>query len=97
MNTTTNERAEARSRANRRLRTMTIGTALLAVAATGGFGTLAAAGSLDAGAATTTTSMATDAATVVTADAATTSTTVIATTPTVTAVSGGAHASTGGS
>ena len=44
MDTTTNERAEARSRATRRLHRMTIGTALLAVAATGGLTGLAATG-----------------------------------------------------
>ena len=39
---TTEQRAEARSRANRRLRNMTIGTAILAVAATGSLGWAAA-------------------------------------------------------
>ena len=38
MNTIDNGRTEARSRANRRLRRMTIGTAMLGVAATGSFG-----------------------------------------------------------
>ena len=43
MNTTDNGRTEARSRANRRLRRMTIGTTMLGVAATGSIGWLAAA------------------------------------------------------
>ena len=43
MNTTDNGRTEARSRANRRLRSMTIGTTALGIAATGSLGWLAAA------------------------------------------------------
>ncbi len=43
MNSNDNGRAEARSQANRRLRRLTIGTAMLGVAATGTIGWLAAA------------------------------------------------------
>jgi len=105
MNTTDNGRAEARSRANRRLKRMTIGTALAAVAATGGFGWLAAAtyngASTDATTAavtTKTTSAAADTAANSSTGASTsTSTGTTTTAPVVSAAQGVAHASTGGS
>jgi type VI protein secretion system component VasK len=96
-------RAVARSRAQRRLRRMTIGTALLGIAATGGLGWTAA---LSYNGSTTSTAAT---AGVITADAGSTSTSTSTTTssasssasattaPTVTSVIGNAHASTGGS
>lgn len=96
MNATDNGR-EARSRAARRLRKLTIGTAALGMAATGGFGWLAAvtySGSTTAAtAAFTVPSTASTTVGATTSGASGTTTTV----PTVTAAQGNAHASTGGS
>ncbi len=97
---TTDTRAAARSRATRRLRTITIGTAMLSVAATGALGWAAAAtyngstagSGLTAGVVTTTVS---DGGTSTTA--ATAAPTAVATAPPVTTAIGNAHASTGGS
>lgn len=95
MNTNDNGRAEARSRANRRLRNMTIGTALLGVAATGTLGWVAAAAGDGSGA-----SIAATTALVTTSTTSGTSTAGVATAtsaPVVTSSSGGAHVSTSGS
>jgi hypothetical protein len=108
MNTTDNPRVEARSRALRRLRRITIGTTILGVASTGAFGLVAAAtydGSgatavVDTAAITGTTSTATATTSVTataTATTTTTNTSASSAAPTVTSVSGGAHVSTGGS
>jgi hypothetical protein len=108
---TNDARADARSRAGRRLRRMTIGTALLGIAATGGLGWTAAlsydgAGpSTDATATVSSTDMSTAALTGSTAGAvsATPTTTTTAMTsaataaPVVTWVTGNAHVSSGGS
>ena len=109
MNATDNGR-EARSRATRRLRRLTIGTAALGVAATGGFGWLAAmtydGAAVTATTTTTTTTVTNPAATgsaTTSTPAGTTSSSSTSTTygtvtvPTVQAASGPAHASTGGS
>ena len=102
MKTNDNGRAEARSRANRRLRAMTIGTAVLGVAATGSLG-WAAAMTYD-GSTANRTAAAGITATDVTADGTTSTTTgsqgstsTTATAPTVSSSSGNAHATTGGS
>ena len=94
---TPDPRAEARNRANRRLRRMTIGTTVLGVASVGILGATAAF-TYDG-----TTSTGNAVALVETADAGTSTTTTTtttatpSTTPTVTSSSGSAHASTGGS
>ena len=82
---------DARSRATRRLRNLTIGTAVLGVGATGAFTVLAAATTHD-GSATT-------AATTSTSTSATTTTTASTSpaAPVVTAASGPGVATTGGS
>jgi hypothetical protein len=110
MQPTPEERAAARSRANRRLRKMTIGTTVLGVAATGflsgaaAFGTVTAtddgstalvAEAGDAGSASAT-ATATPAATT-SSTAAGSSATSTSTSTGVTATSGAAHATTGGS
>jgi hypothetical protein len=100
MKTTDNGRALARSRANQRLRNLTIGTAVFGVAATGGLGWLAAMtydGS--SAAATTVTAVATTGTTTTGTTAGTSTSTGVAATaaPVVTAVGGTAHATTGGS
>jgi hypothetical protein len=103
MNSYDNGRAAARSRANRRLRRMTIGTTLLGLAATGGLGWFAAV-TYDGSTATATTASVTldgttaagtttSPSTSTTTSPSSTSTTI----PTVTSVQGGAHVSTGGS
>lgn len=97
MSTNDNGRAEARSRANRRLRRMTIGTTMVGVVATGTFGWLAGAtydGATSIGAETAIVADSTSAST----DTATrSSTAAAATTPTVTTTTGSGHASSGGS
>jgi hypothetical protein len=90
MNTADNGR-DARSRAARRLRNLTIGTAVLGVVATGGLSALAAA--TNDGSGDTTTTVATTPGTGTT----TTTTTTTTSAPTVTTASGTGHASTGGS
>jgi hypothetical protein len=98
MNTTDNGRTEARSRANRRLRRMTIGTTMLGVVATGSIGWLAAAtyhGTTAAGTETAIVSGANDPA--ATSTAAATATPTATTAPTVSTATGNGHASSGGS
>jgi hypothetical protein len=109
MNTNDNGRAETRSRANGRLRRMTIGTAVLGVLATGSFGGLAALtydGSSDSGSAvaevdtsTTTITTTTTATSAATAEPTATAAAAAAATaaPAVTTTQGAAHATTGGS
>ena len=84
---------EARSRNLARLRKLTIGTAALSVAATSGFGWLAAMSTVSASTATTAYTS-TNATTSGTASA---STSRAVTAPTVTSVVGTSHVSTGGS
>ena len=91
MKTTDNGRALARSRANKRLRNLTIGTAMLGVAATGSLGWLAAM-TYDGSNATTAamesltaTGVTTAAGTTATATTATTTTTASTTTTSATA------------
>lgn len=106
MNTYDKRRAEARSRASRRLRTMTIGTAVLGVAATGALGWLAAAtydGSTSsstsaavAGTSSSTTSSSTTSG-AASAIGGTGSTSAAVTAPIVTNGFGNAHVSSGGS
>jgi hypothetical protein len=97
---TTNNGRDARTDAARRLRNLTIGTAVLGVVATGGLGALAAVtidGSDTSVAAVVTTAAG---ATATPTPASTTSATTPATTtsaPVVTAVTGPGNASTGGS
>ncbi len=106
MNNTDNGRTLARSRANRRLRNLTIGTAAFGIAATGSLGWLAAM-SYDGS-----TSVATTAVAGTTADSSTTTATAATPTPATTTTSAGAaataapvvtttsgtgHATTGGS
>ncbi len=95
MNTADNGR-EARSRNLQRLRTITIGTAALGVAATGGFGWLAA---VSYHGSTTGTAYATNAGSASTGSIATNGTSTGATTnlPTLTSVQGRAQVTTGGS
>ena len=88
---TTDNRREARSRANRRLRNLTIGTAVFGVVATGGLTALAAA--TTSGGATPSTVTASTTAT--TSPPTTTTTTAGA--PVVSAASGPGVATTGGS
>jgi hypothetical protein len=104
MSTTDNGRTEARSRADRRLRRVTIGTAILGVAATGTLGFAAAAGNDGSAASSATTAAVTSAATDTASDTATdtaiddTDDVAAATpAPSVAGSSGSAHASTGGS
>ena len=93
MNTNENGR-EARVRAARRLRKLTIGTAIMGVAATGGFGALAAV-TYDGA---SNTALTTTAATGTTsAGSTTTTTTTTQAAPTVTTTTGTAHVSSGGS
>jgi hypothetical protein len=89
----TNEKArEARVRASGRLRRMTIGTAIIGIAATGGFGALAAVtyDGTPAAAATSTTAITTTGTTA-------TSSTATKAAPAVTTTTGVAHVSSGGS
>ena len=98
MNTIDYGRTEARSRANRRLRRMTIGTTMLGVAATGSIGWLAAAtynGATAAGTETAIVSGVNEPSTTSTTAATATPTTTTA--PTVSTTTGNAHASSGGS
>ena len=101
MNTTDNGRVEARSRANRRLRRMTIGTTMLGVAATGSIGWLAAAtydGASGPARRRRSWSSASDDSAAATSTTTTPSTTATATAaPTVSTTTGNAHASSGGS
>jgi hypothetical protein len=101
MNSTDNGRGEARSRANRRLRRMTIGTTMLGVAATGSLGLLAAAtydGASGSGNETAIVSSASGDSAAATSTTTTQSTTAAATAaPTVSTTTGSAHASSGGS
>ena len=95
---TNDQRTEARSRANRRLRRMTIGTAILGVAATGGLGWASALtynGALTQSALTAAVTTATvDNATQATSGTSSSTSTVA---PTVASTTGQAHVSTGGS
>lgn len=86
-------RVAARTRADRRLRRMTAGATIAAVAATGGFGLLAAV-SYDGR--TTATTVAVSTTTPTTSRSTSTSSTAT-TAPTVSVGQGPAHASTGGS
>lgn len=100
---------DARSRANRRLRNLTIGTAVFGVMATGSLSALAAAtyrGSTDAstaaaitedGSTTTTTSTAAATSTGTTTPSTTAATSTTTAAPLVTTASGSGHATTGGS
>ena len=100
MHTNDNGRAEARARANRRLRRMTIGTTMLGLAATGSLGWLAGVtddGTTAIGAETAIVSDSASAAAGTTSSMTTTATTHDATTPTVTTTTGSGHASSGGS
>jgi hypothetical protein len=105
MNTNDNGRAEARSRANRRLRRMTIGTTVLGLAATGSLGWLAAAtysGATAADAASAivavgTGGSATSGTTNGTATPTATAAPVASAAPIVTTTTGNAHAASGGS
>ena len=99
MNTNDNGRAEARSRANHRLRRMTIGTAMLGVVATGTLGCLAGATNDGATSTGAETAIVTDSTSASTDTAATTTTapTITTTSPTVTTTTGIGHASSGGS
>ena len=100
MSTNDNGRAEARTRANRRLRRMTIGTTMLGLAATGTLGWLAGVtdnGTTAIGAETAIVTDSTSASTGITSSTTTTSTTPATTTPTVTTTTGSGHASSGGS
>jgi hypothetical protein len=97
MNTTNNGR-DARADAARRLRNLTIGTAVLGVVATGGLSALAA--TANRGSDTGATAVVTTAAGATATPSPTTTTTTPATTtstPVVTAVTGPGNASTGGS
>ncbi len=96
MNTTNAGRAEARSRATRRLRNLTIGTALLGLAGTGTLGWVAAATYNGSGlssdlAAAVVTTTGTD------QTGATGNTASAGAAPVVTGTSGRAHVSSGGS
>ena len=99
---TNDQRAEARSRASRRLRTMTIGSAILGVAATGGLGWAAALtyngalthADLTAAVVTPTATTGTPAASASTSGSLSSGATVA---PTVTSTTGSAHVATGGS
>ncbi len=101
--TTNDQRAEARSRAGGRLRRMTIVTAILGVAATGGLGWAAAltyngaVTQADLAAAVVTTTTPDAAATPPAATSGSTSAAAATAPPTVTSTAGPAHASTGGS
>ena len=99
MNTNDNGRAEARSRANHRLRRMTIGTAMLGVVATSTLGWLAGATNDGATSTGAETAIVTDSTSASTGTAATTTTapTITTTSPTVTTTTGTGHASSGGS
>ncbi len=99
---TNDQRAEARSRANRRLRRMTIVTAILGVAATGGLGWASALtynGALTQSALTAAVTTETvDGATPATSGTSSSTSTAAATAaPTVASTTGQAHVSTGGS
>ena len=99
---TNDQRAEARSRASRRLRTMTIGSAILGVAATGGLGWAAALtyngaltqADLTAGVVTPTATTGTSSASASTSGSVSSGATVA---PSVTSSTGSAHVATGGS
>jgi hypothetical protein len=96
MNANDNGR-EARVRAAKRLRTITIGTTILGVAATGGFGALAAV-TYHGTTTTATLASTTTAATTTTSGTTTTTTTTTATqAPAVTTTTGTGHVSTGSS
>lgn len=90
---------EDRSRNLARLRKLTIGTAALGVAATSGFGYLAAVATAGTSTAASTTAVVTTTTATTPASTTTTSTTATSTTsaPTVTTSSGAAHVSSGGS
>ncbi len=92
MNTTATAR-EARSRNLARLRKLTIGIAALGMAATSGFGFLAAAASTGAAATTATTAYTTAATT----SSSSTSSSTTTSAPAVTTSTGSAHVSSGGS
>jgi hypothetical protein len=92
MNTTATAR-EARTRNLARLRKLTIGTAALSVAATSGFGWLAAMSTVSAS--TATTAYTTTSASASTTSSSTTSRATAA--PKVTSVVGTSHVSSGGS
>lgn len=100
MNTTPARRAADRSRAVRRLRSLTLGTAVAGVAATGAFGWLAAAtyhGTWTAADAGTTTAAAADSTTTTDTSSTTDNSTAITSSTPVTNSTGTAHVSTGGS
>jgi hypothetical protein len=90
---TNDTRAAARSRATRRLRTITIGTALVGLAATGGLGWVAAG--TFSGSATRADLTAAVVSTTVADDG--TGSTTTGTAPSVSAALGRAHTTTGGS
>ena len=99
---TNDQRAEARFRASRRLRTMTIGSAILGVAATGGLGWAAALtyngaltqADLTASVVTPTATTGTPSASASTSGSVSSGATVA---PSVTSSTGSAHVATGGS
>ena len=106
MDTSTPQRADDRARAMRRLRAMTIGTALAGAAATGGFGWLAATthpgssatvASVERPPVSTTGTSTTSGTATATATASPTSTTTGSSSSGVSSASGGAQVSTGGS
>ncbi len=100
MDTPTPKRSDDRARAMRRLRAMTIGTALAGVAATGGFGWLAATthpGSTATIASVESTTVSDHRRTSTSATATASPTTTGSSSPSVTSSSGRAQVSTGGS
>jgi hypothetical protein len=97
MNSNDNGRIEARSRANRRLRRMTIGTTMLGVAATGSIGWLAAATYDGAFAAGTETANVAGVHSPATSTTGATATPTATPAPTVSTTTGNAHVSSGGS
>ena len=96
MKTTDNGR-DARSQAARRLRNLTIGTAVLGVVATAGLSAIASATNDGAPATTSTATTSTTTTSSGTTSTRTTSTGTTSATPAVTAATGTGHASTGGS
>ena len=95
MDTPTPKRSDDRARAMRRLRAMTIGTALAGVAATGGFGWLAA--TTHPGSTATIASVESTTGTSTSAAATASPTTTGSSSPSVTSSTGRAQVSTGGS
>jgi hypothetical protein len=101
MATNDNGRADARSRATRRLRNLTIGTTLLSVAATGVLSGAAAltydGSSSTASTSTSTTALVTNGRSSTSSVASSSTSGTTSTTPSVSSAQGTAHASSGGS